>query len=56
MMAKAARNMASAIATPVPNLDAVAEISNIPTIVRNSLAVDSPAWQSSQAKIAVGRV
>jgi len=53
-MAKAAWNMARAVATPVPDLDALAQKLNIPRIQHASLAADSAGWRNSHAEIAGG--
>jgi hypothetical protein len=48
-MARAAWNMARAIATPVPDLKALALTLNIPSIPHASLAADSVSWRNSHA-------
>jgi NAD(P)H dehydrogenase (quinone) len=48
-MAKAAWNLARAMATRVPDLDALAEKLSIPSIPHGSLAADSLSWRSSHA-------
>jgi NAD(P)H dehydrogenase (quinone) len=52
-MARAAWNMARAVATPVPDLDALAHKLNTPRIQHGSLAADSAGWRNSHAEIAV---
>jgi NAD(P)H dehydrogenase (quinone) len=49
LMARAAWNMARAIATPVPDLKALALTLNIPSIPHASLAADSVSWRNSHA-------
>jgi uncharacterized protein YbjT (DUF2867 family) len=47
LQARAAFNLARALATPAPNLDAMAQRLNIPSIVHASLAADSMSWRGS---------
>jgi NAD(P)H dehydrogenase (quinone) len=47
--AKAAWNLARAMLTSAPDLDAVAEKLGIPRILHGNLAADSLSWQSSHA-------
>ena len=47
--AKAAWNMARAMLTAAPDLDALAEKLSIPNIPHGNLAADSLSWQSSHA-------
>ena len=49
LVARAAWNMARAIATPVPDLKALALTLNIPSIPHASLAADSVSWRNSHA-------
>jgi NAD(P)H dehydrogenase (quinone) len=55
LMARAAWNMARAIATPVPDLKALALTLNIPSIPHASLAADSVSWRNSHAAAPVAR-
>jgi hypothetical protein len=56
LMARAAWNMARAIATPVPDLKALALTLNIPSIPHASLAADSLSWRNSHAAAPVAGV
>jgi NAD(P)H dehydrogenase (quinone) len=47
LRARAAWNLARALMTPAPNLDALAEKLNIPNIPHGSLAADSMSWRAS---------
>ena len=47
LVARGAWNMARAIATPVPDLKALALTLNIPSIPHASLAADSVSWRNS---------
>jgi len=49
LIARAAWNMARAIASPVPDLKALALTLNIPSIPHASLAADSVSWRNSHA-------
>jgi NAD(P)H dehydrogenase (quinone) len=49
LMARAAWNMARALATPAPDLNALALSLNIPNIPHASLAADSLTWRNSHA-------
>jgi NAD(P)H dehydrogenase (quinone) len=52
-MASAAWHMAKAVATPLPDLDALAQKLNIPSIQHGRLAADSATWRNARAGMAV---
>jgi uncharacterized protein YbjT (DUF2867 family) len=55
LMTRAAWNMARAIATPRPDLKALASTLNIPSIPHATLAADSLSWRNSHAASPVAR-